>query len=140
MDTLIDPAKLVVEAVDKGDWKLAAAAALVVVVWVLRAHLIGRISATRLIQLGVVGDVLAWLGRTYAGGVFCSLVIGTGGAVSTALIAHQPMTRHLLLSAITTSAIASGLFTWIRALPPTPVPGELPAPTPPPPPPEGGAS
>lgn len=108
-----DAFKLIFEGVDKGDWKIAAAGALMVLVWLLRGKLLTKVSPERLIKLGKLGSFIGWLTTTDLGGALITALVSVVGAIANALAAGQPITSHLVLSALQVAAIGSGLYSWV---------------------------
>lgn len=124
---LLDVANRALHAVDDGDWKMVAALALILVVWVVRKRIIDRIPAGKSRRLDAA---LAWL-KTERGGVALTALASLSAACAHALVAREPITAkkvlHLAYSAITVAAISSGLYVWPKKLkkaerPPEPMP------------------
>lgn len=87
----------VLAAVQGGNWKAGAALALVFCVYLSR-----KMAAKLPPKLG------AWM-LTDCGGSAYVLAMGMAGAVATGLLAGKPFNMALLLSGLTTGAMASGL-------------------------------
>lgn len=102
--------KIIFDAIERGDWKLAAGTVLAVLVYLIRDHALERLPLAR---WGRFGKLLGWF-KTRLGGVALAGFAGQVGAVSTALLARQPITRHLLLTGFVTALIGSGVFSWLK--------------------------
>lgn len=86
-------AGLVLAAVTTSNWAAVAALAVVLLVWAAR-------------RFG--GNLWPWL-LTPRGGASLVLLWSIAGAIATALIAGQPLSLGLVLSALTTGAVATGI-------------------------------
>jgi hypothetical protein len=86
----------VVTAVQSGNWQAAAALALIFCIYLLRR------SATK-----IPGPVGAWL-NTDRGGSTLVVLAGVAAAAATAALAGHKITVSLLLTGLTTGAMASG--------------------------------
>ena len=91
-------AQMILDAINTGNWKAVAALVLIGVVWCLRKFG-SRLPAP-------LGPLLA----SDRGGVAIALLTSSVGAASTALLAHQSITMTLMISALVTGALASGIF------------------------------
>lgn len=97
--------KQLVEAVRDGHWKLAAGAALVLLVWVTR-------WAAR--KWAVPGGKLAWLTSKWGARILL-VVLAVGGGVGQALIGGVPISIDLILAGVETTA--AGFLGWEVARP-----------------------
>lgn len=100
-------ASLVLTAVTRGNWAAVAALAVVLLVWAAR-------------RFG--GGLWPWL-LTPRGGATLVLLWSIAGAMATALLAGQPLSLGLVLSALTTGAVATGIRKLLLSFAtPSPIP------------------
>jgi hypothetical protein len=116
----------VYRAVADHDYKVAAALALVALVWAARTFGASKIP---------------WL-KTDRGGVALALGVSLAGAMASALMAHAKLTAHTFLVALQVGVLAAGGWTMVKRLlwpkdspaaPPMPMPLPLPPRASPPP-------
>lgn len=97
-------ASKIVEAVQTGNWRIAAAGLLVIAVWGVRKYT-PKLNS----RLG------RWL-NTDRGGTLLVIFGGLTGAVGTALTAGQAITLNLLLAGLTTGVMAAGGWNVVHRL------------------------
>lgn len=105
-------AKILLGAVTKGDWEVVAAAALVVLVAVIRVY--GRKIQEALPDENPVDKGLTWLFSSTWGGWALNITTAVAGAFATALLAGAPITWGLVQTALLTALSGAALWELVK--------------------------
>jgi len=101
-------AKVFFEAVQSGNWTVVAAAALVLVVAIIRIH--GQKVRGALPDENILDKALTWLLESKPGGWVLNVLTAISGALATALLAGAPITWAIVKGALLTAL--SGAALW----------------------------
>jgi len=105
-------AKILLAAITQGDWEVVAAAALVVLVAVIRVY--GRKIQDALPDENPVDKGLTWLFSSTWGGWALNITTAVAGAFATALLAGAPITWGLVQTALLTALSGAALWELVK--------------------------